>query len=59
MHGTKMGQPTVLSEKEELMMVDMVKLLADGRFPFSGDDLVKSYLNKKGGDAKRFIKNLS
>ena len=51
LHGTHMGQPTVLSEEEEKWLAEMVQLLADWGFPFTGDDLryfVKSYLDKKG-----------
>jgi len=61
LHGSKIGQPAVLSDEEEMMIVDMILLMSKWGFPFSGDDLrffVKAYLDKKGKTALRFKKNL-
>ena len=61
LHGSKIGQPAVLSDEEEAMMVDMILLMSKWGFPFSGDDLryfVKAYLDKKGKTALRFKMNL-
>ncbi len=46
------GRPTVLNSEEEVIIIEIVDLLADWGFPFTEEDLrqfVKSYLDKNGG----------
>jgi hypothetical protein len=53
------GRPTVLNSEEEVIIIEIVDLLADWGFPFIEEDLrqfVKSYLDKKGV-ATRFVDN--
>jgi hypothetical protein len=59
-HSGVQGRPTVLTQEEERVIAEMLKLLADWGFPFSGEDLrhfVKSYLDLKGVSS-RFKDNL-
>jgi len=45
------GRPTILSDKEEALLLDYINVMAQWGFPFSALDLrifVKSYLDKKG-----------
>ena len=56
-HVGQVGHPTELSQEEEIMIKDMIKLLSEWGFPFSGVDLchfVKLYLDKKGVSVSRF-----
>ncbi len=55
-----MGRPPVLTEMEERMMLEYIKILADWGFPMDGQDIryfVKTYLDKKGVNS-RFGDNL-
>jgi hypothetical protein len=57
---TAIGRPTVLTAREETLILESVQLLASWGFPLHGDDLrhfVKAYLDKKGVKT-RFKDNL-
>jgi transposase len=60
-HGAKHGRPTVLTEEEEDMLLERVKIMAEWRYPFTMFDLqifVKAYLDKKGVVEPRFKNNM-
>lgn len=60
-HGTKDGRRPELSDEEEEIIVDAVKVFADWGFPFTSTDLrrlVKDYLDGKGVSSSRFADNL-
>jgi 4-hydroxybenzoate polyprenyltransferase len=61
LHGDKMGQPPVLTDEEEQMICEMVVLMGQWGFPFTGVDLrhfIKAYLDKRGAVDNRFTDNL-
>jgi transposase len=60
-HGSAMGRPTVLSDEEEVQLLEKIEVLANWGFPLSQRDLchfVKSYLDKKGVKVTLFKDNL-
>ena len=59
-HGDTIGRPTVLTEEEEVLIVERVMLLGDWGFPMTPRDLchfVKAYLDRRG-EVTRFKDNL-